>query len=197
MNPQVTAPLLLASTSRYRRELLERLRIPFRCLAPMVEERGFKTANAEPATVAAALALAKAESLTRIMPEAIIIGSDQVVNCDGRILGKPGSRMKAIEQLARLSGRDHQLITAVAVCHAGRTLLHLDETRMTMRRLSPDAIIRYVDQDRPLDCAGSYRIESLGIALFESIVTDDHTAIVGLPLMTVADMLNQVGLEIP
>lgn len=197
MTSRVHPPIVLASTSRYRRELLERLRLPFRCLAPMVDEDTFKQADSDPASVAAALAIAKAESVTRMTPDAIVIGSDQVVDFNGRILGKPGSAFRAIEQLARLSGREHRLITAVAICYSGRTWLHLDETRLNMRTLSPAAIARYVDLDQPLDCAGSYRIESLGISLFDAIDTHDFTAIIGLPLMTVTDLLMQIGIEVP
>lgn len=189
--------LILASTSRYRRALLERLGVPFRCEAPRVDEDAFKSRGLAPRDLAEMLAAEKATSLSRDFPQATIIGSDQVAACDGRILGKPGTTAQAVAQLEHLSGRSHELITAVAVWHAGRLLRHTDVTTLHMRRLGRDAIARYVAADQPLDCAGAYKLEQRGIALFTSIASADQTAIVGLPLIALASLLNDCGYAIP
>jgi septum formation protein len=130
-------------------------------------------------------------------PDAVVIGGDQLVSFQNRILGKPLTQDKAIEQLLMLAGEPHDLITAVAVCHQGTCQTHIDETRLWMRPLDQKAMTRYVLMDQPLDCAGAYKIESLGIALFERIETQDHTAITGLPLLAITHMLNAVGIPIP
>ncbi len=189
--------LILASTSKYRRELLERLRLPFRCLAPGVDEEPFKNSGAAPASIATYLARLKAESLSGFDPDAVIIGSDQVAELDGEVLGKPGSVENAVAQLERLAGREHRLITAIAIWHRFRCQLHVDTTTLVMRRLNREEIERYVALDRPFDCAGSYKIESLGISLFEAIESSDQTAIVGLPLIAVTTMLRQLGFRLP
>lgn len=191
--------LILASTSQYRRELLERLRIPFRCLAPGVDEEAvqnrFAADDAE--HLAEHLAEAKARAVAETYPEAIIIGSDQVCVCEGTILHKPGTAERARAQLGYLSGKTHRLITAVSFIHDGKVVSTKDVTQLTMRELGKDEIERYVAADQPLDCAGSYKLESLGISLFESIVSDDHTAITGLPLMLVGRQLREFGLNVP
>jgi septum formation protein len=189
--------VILASTSPYRRALLERLGIPFRSLAPDVEEESYKARGLSPLALAEVLALAKARSLSEAWPDAVVIGSDQVASLDHRPLGKPGTVEAAEAQLSTMSGRAHELITAVAVRHRGETIAHTDVTTLSMRRLSSDEIRRYIEADRPLDCAGSYKLESRGIALFERIVSDDHTAIVGLPLIAVTTILRSLGLRIP
>ena len=190
-------PLVLASASRYRRELLERLGVPFRALPAQCDEDALKDPSLSPGDLAALLALAKAESLRWQEPESVIIGSDQVAALGDQILHKPGTTSVAEEQLALLSGREHALHTAIAVVHPGGTLRHLDVTHLTMRPLNRQAIARYVAHDQPLDCAGSYRLESRGVALFSSITSADHTAIIGMPLMALASMLASLGYEIP
>lgn len=189
--------LILGSTSRYRRDLLSRLGMPFECRPPQVDEEPYKRSGASPDSIAAVLAVAKAESLIGLAPNAAIIGSDQVVDLDGEVLGKPGSRENAIAQLERLSGRTHRLVTAIAVWRDYHTQLYVDSTNLFMRDLTRREIERYVDRDQPLDCAGSYKIESLGISLFESIDSSDQTAIVGLPLIALTRMLRQLGVELP
>ena len=192
--------LVLASTSPYRRELLARLGLPFRTRAPACDEWALKRAlpaGLAPEGVAAALARAKAESLRDVEPHAVVLGSDQLVALGDRILGKPGSVEAAAAQLAALAGRTHLLVTAVAVVHEGRVLEHVDVTHLRMRALSSAQIERYVAADAPLDCAGSYRLEARGIALFESIAGGDHTAIVGLPLMAVTSLLASLGFPVP
>lgn len=189
--------VVLASTSKYRRELLQRTGIPFRCFDPGVNERELQEPGLDPATIASLLAIAKAESLTGLVPDGVIIGSDQVVDLDGEMLGKPLTVDGAVAQLQKMSGREHRLVTAVAVWHEYRTRLHIEVTRLRMRKLFRHEIERYVAFDRPLDCAGSYRIESQGIALFEQVQTQDHTAIIGLPLLELIAMLRNCGLRIP
>lgn len=189
--------LLLASTSRYRHELFGRLGVPFRAAAHRCDEDAFKARGLSPQVLAETLALAKAESLRDEHPAAVIVGSDQVAAVDGILLSKPGTAEAARQQLRRLAGRTHTLVTAVAVVASDRTLRHTDVTRLTMRPLTKEAIARYVATDAPLDCAGSYRLESRGITLFTSIESADHTAIVGLPLLAVTWMLVELGFMIP
>ncbi len=189
--------LILASTSRYRGDLLSRLGVPFVAAAPDCDEDAYKSRGFSPRELAETLALVKAESLRAAHPEAAILGGDQLVEIDGEILGKPGTEAAACAQLARLAGRTHTLITAVALVSGKRILRHTDVTRLTMRPLSAEQIARYVAADRPLDCAGSYRLELLGIALFSSIESADHTAVVGLPLLALTAMLDGIGIVIP
>ena len=195
-----TAPrrLILASTSRYRRALLERLGLDFQSVAPDCDEAAWS--GLPPLTLAATLAREKAASVA--VPDALVIGSDQVVDLDGEILGKPGTVAAAEAQLARLAGRTHRLITAVAVRDSatGRVLEAIDVHTMAMRPLSAAQIAAYVAHDAPLDCAGAYALERRGVALFGRIEADpetaDDTAIVGLPLMKTLRLLREHGYEV-
>lgn len=190
--------LVLGSTSRYRRELLARLRVPFDVLAPEVDEEALQRSGAEPSSIALRLAVAKAASVAAKRSDAFVIGSDQVVDLDSEILGKPGDEARAREQLARLQGRTHRLVTAVALRAPDGTLrTHVDVHRMTLRSLGAAEIERYVAAEQPLDCCGAYKIESLGIALFERIEGDDFTAIPGLPLIALGRLLRESGFDVP
>jgi septum formation protein len=191
--------LILASTSPYRRALVERLGVPFRSVAPPVDEDALKAAlpEASPRDLAAHLAHAKAAAVAAIEPDAVVIGGDQLVSLDGTILGKPGTVDLAVDQLRRMAGRTHELMTALSVIHAGKAYAHLDVTSLTVRPLTPDEIHRYVEVDRPLDCAGSYKLEARGIALFERIESADHSAIVGVPLIALTSILRSLGFAIP
>ncbi|MBA3936126.1 MAG: septum formation protein Maf [Planctomycetes bacterium] len=193
--------LVLASTSRYRRQLLERLGLPFRALAPACDEEALKDPALSPQALAEMLALAKARSLTAGLPAATIIGSDQVaaVHLDDswRILGKPGSAARAVEQLALLAGREHVLITAMAVLDRGQVHTHTDVTRLHMRPLERAQLERYVAADQPLDCAGAYKLEARGITLFADIISADHSAITGLPLIALTAILARCGYVMP
>lgn len=184
--------VVLASTSVYRRALLERLGVPFRAVAPAVDERAVEL---PPRALAQRLSYLKAEAAVSVAPDALIIGSDQVACLDGEVLHKPGTPERARAQLAALAGRTHELITGVCVLDAasGERREHLDVHRITLRALDPAEIADYVARDEPLDCAGSYKIEGLGIALMARIDGDDFTAITGLPLMAVARMLSELG----
>ena len=189
--------LILASTSPYRRELLARLGLPFRAIAPRIDEESLKDSAVAPQDLAERLAEAKAVSLSAVEPNATILGSDQVAACDGKILGKPGTAAAATAQLEFLAGRSHRLITAICIWHRGRLLRHTDVTTMTMRRLTAAEIARYVSADQPFDCAGSYKLESRGVTLFSEIRSDDHTAIIGLPLIALTTLLRSLGCQIP
>lgn len=190
--------LVLASTSRYRKELLERLRLPFACAAPGVDEDAVKAdAALAPHRVAEILAERKAQAVAARHPGAVVIGSDQLAHLDGEVLGKPGTAERACAQLARLSGRTHELVTAVCVVHPGGVERVTDLARLRMRALPADAIARYVAADHPLDCAGAYKLERLGIALFEEVACGDHTAITGLPLVWTAGVLARLGFQVP
>lgn len=188
--------LVLASTSRYRAELLARLRLPFDSARPEVDET--PRPGEPPASLALRLAAAKARAIAALHADAVVIGSDQVASCDGRALGKPGTREAAIAQLQAMSGREAVFLTAVAVAAPGGGLdTALDTTTVRFRPLSDDEIARYVDAERPLDCAGSFKCEGLGIALFEAIESRDPTALVGLPLIATARLLRGAGFALP
>ena len=189
--------LVLASTSRYRRELMARLGLPFRAVAPACDEEALKVPGLAPAALATMLARAKAESLRAAEPGAVIIGSDQIAALGDVVLGKPGTAERAAAQLAMLAGRTHVLVTAVAVAHAGGVVEHVDVTRLTMRPLSPEQIARYVAADMPTDCAGAYKLEARGIALFSRIESEDHSAVTGLPLIALCTMLASLGFPVP
>jgi septum formation protein len=185
--------IILASTSRYRRELLARLKLPFATRSPDVAEDAI--AGEAPAAMAARLALAKARSI--VAPNALVIGSDQVASLDGQLLRKPGSPQVAVAQLRGAQGKTVLFHTAVAVVatDSGATLQHIDCTEVLFRRLDDRALERYVALETPLDCAGSFKSEGLGVALFERISSQDPTALIGLPLIFVADALRQLGAD--
>jgi septum formation protein len=189
--------LVLASTSVYRRALLDRLGVPFRWRAPLCDESALKSDESNPRTLAARLARAKAESLLRAEPAAAIIGCDQVVSLDGRVFGKPLTADRAVEQLTAMAGRSHKLITALVVIAGRRIFEHTDITTLWLRPLTPAEVERYVAAEQPLDCAGSYKLESRGITLFEKIESNDHTAITGLPLIALVSFLRELGFAIP
>jgi len=188
--------LVLASTSRYRRALLERLGVPFTTTPPVADESPLP--GETPAQTALRLAEVKARSVAAAHADALIVGSDQVANADGHPVGKPGDRDHARAMLARLSGRTVVFHTGVALLDAasGRCATALVDVRSTFRRLSPDDIAAYLDREQPYDCAGAVKSEGLGIALFESIASDDPTALIGLPLIRLTSMLRDAGVAV-
>jgi septum formation protein len=188
--------IVLASTSRYRRALLDSLGLEYVATSPRFEELPDSQLNA--AQIAVAFARGKAESLLADHPNALIIGADQTAELNGKILGKPGSVERAVEQLVELSGRTHRLNTAVALLNATkRTIDHrLLVHEMKMRALSREQIEAYVARDMPIDCAGAYKVESLGSTLFEEMRGVDHTAIVGLPITAVVDLFHRAGFDL-
>ena len=187
--------LILASTSRYRRELLQRLRLPFEVISPGVDEAAL--AGEAPADLAIRLALAKAQAVAAHAADAVVIGSDQVAELDGRAIGKPGSHERALEQLRMMSGQRVVFHTAVAVvCRArGFERALLAPVSVQFRSLRSDEIERYLRLDTPYDCAGSARSEALGVALLERIDSDDPTALIGLPLIRTCALLREAGLD--
>ncbi len=190
-----TPRLILASTSRYRRELLMRLAVPFEVVSPEVDECALP--GEAPNDLAERLALAKATAVGARHPEAIVIGSDQVAELDGRAVGKPHTHAAATAQLRAMSGRAVAFHTAVAVVRHGTHFAAVLSARVQVRfrTLGDGQIERYLLADRPYDCAGSAKSESLGIALLASIDSDDPTALVGLPLIRTCELLRRAGLD--
>ncbi len=185
--------LVLASTSPYRRTLLERLGYPFEIEKPQVDEDSYKKLNLTPPHLASRLAREKALEVARRCPGKLVIGGDQVAALKNDILGKPGSIENAVAQLLKLQGQTHQLHTALHLLGPGIDIPLLETTQLTMRKLDFQAIKTYVELDRPLDCAGSYKLEARGIKLFSKIEGGDHDAIVGVPLMQLQNKLIELG----
>ena len=190
-------PLVLASTSPFRRTLLERLKLPFDCVSPEVDET--PAADETPSALVARLSRAKAEAGARRCPDAVVIGSDQLAVCGEQVLGKPGTSARAIEQLRMLSGQAVCFHTGLCVSNAATGQRHecIVDTHVRLRQLTDDEIHRYVATDQPLGCAGSFRCESLGIALFEWIRSDDPTALIGLPLIQLGVFIRAEGIHTP
>lgn len=188
--------LVLASTSPYRRGLLERLGVAFEVADPGVDEA--RRAGETPDAMARRLAEAKALSVARRFPGALIIGCDQVAHCDGEVFDKPGSRENAVRQLRALSGREARFDTAVCVhdAHSSTTKVRVVPCRVRFRRLDDAQIERYLAREQPYDCAGSAKSEGLGIALIARIEGDDPSALVGLPLIALVDLLREHGLDV-
>jgi septum formation protein len=194
--------IILASTSTYRRQLLARLRLPFTCSSPAVDET--HRSGERPLALAVRLARAKASAVALRHPDAWVVGSDQVaVRVDGSlgelILGKPGTEASCIEQLRGCSGRTLSFVTAVAVVQHNGHFVHefVDTTRVKFRPLDDAIIARYVAAETPLDCAGGFKSEGLGITLCESIDSVDPSALIGLPLIQLSSVLRSVGFELP
>ena len=199
MSPSLPTPprtVVLGSTSRYRRELLERLRLPFEVAAPDVDET--PQPGEAPAALATRLALAKARAVAARHPEAVVIGSDQVADLHGQPLGKPGNHERATAQLQQMRGQTVVFQTALAVvCLAsGFEQVDLAPVRVRFRALEDAEIEHYLQAEQPYDCAGSAKSEGLGIALLEAIESDDPTALVGLPLIRTARMLRAAGVKL-
>lgn len=196
--PLAQVDLVLASTSRYRAELLRRLTPAFRQLDPRVDEA--RLPGEAPQALAARLALAKAQAVAARCPQALVIGSDQVAALDDAVLGKPGDAARACAQLGACSGRAVRFLTALALVDTRstppRTHTALDVTEVHFRPLAADDIARYVAREQPLDCAGSFKVEGLGIALFERVSCDDPTALVGLPLIALCRLLREAGVAV-
>lgn len=195
--PAVQMPeLVLGSTSAYRRELLARLRLPFATARPETDETPLP--GEAPVALARRLACAKAAAVADLHPGAWVIGSDQVAECGGRPLGKPGGREAAIAQLASMSGRAVEFHTGLCLMRTGQAPLQaMDRTVVRFRVLEIDEIERYVDAEQPYDCAGSFKSEGLGITLFEAIDSQDPTALIGLPLIATARLLREAGYRLP
>ena len=188
--------VVLASTSKYRRALLERLGMPFECADPRAGEGRLE--GEAPAAAALRLAEAKARAVAIRFPDALIIGSDQIASCDGARLDKPGNHANAVKQLTLMSGRTASFETAVVVLDARADLLRarVVPCSVSFRALTPELIERYLQLEQPYDCAGSAKAEGLGIALIARIDTEDPTALVGLPLIALTELLAQAGFNV-
>jgi len=189
--------LILASTSPYRRALLGRLGVPFECVAPETAEA--RIDEEPPEELVRRLARLKAEAVAARYPKAVVIGSDQVAVRGKEILGKPGTPERCRAQLAASSGRKLTFLTAVHIIDGAehREESHVDGTVVTFRELAPAEIDRYIAADQPLDCAGGFKAESLGIGLFERIESEDPTGLTGLPLIWVCGALRRAGFSVP
>jgi septum formation protein len=189
--------IVLASSSPYRRQLLDRLRLPFQCEPSHVDEAS--RTGETPLQLACRLALLKASTVALHHPDAIVIGSDQVAQIDGLPIGKPSGHQDALQQLRAMQGQTVVFHTALAVVRRsdGRVSHDCVDTWVRFRRLPPDALDRYLQLDQPYDCAGSAKIESLGICLVESVRSDDPTALIGLPLISLTSMLAGFGVSLP
>ncbi|MCK9237589.1 MAG: Maf family nucleotide pyrophosphatase [Thiopseudomonas sp.] len=190
-------PLVLASSSVYRRELLQRLQLPFTCCSPNIDERPL--ADETPEVLVQRLAVAKARALRAQFLQHLIIGSDQVAVLDGQILGKPGTAAAATAQLTAASGRSVTFYTGLCLLDSASGTIQVDCVPFTVhfRTLSPEQISRYIEREQPLDCAGSFKSEDLGISLFRATEGEDATSLIGLPLIRLCDMLSQAGIIIP
>ncbi len=186
-------PLILASTSKYRANLLKQLGWKFSIDAPDVDEEKFKSQEISPEDLAIELSRLKAKAVYLRHEGSCVIGSDQVCTLNGVIYSKPKTKERAIDQLLKLSGQSHELITAVSILTPEQETNFINKTKLHMRDLTKDEITRYVEEDLPLDCAGSYKLESFGIKLFHKIEMDDHTAIIGLPLIQLSNVLLDLG----
>ena len=196
-SPSSLPRLILASSSVYRRQLLERLGLPFETANPQVDET--RLPNESPERLAQRLALAKARDVSRRWPDALIIGSDQVAALGAEIFGKPGTIENAVAQLQRMSGQEVLFHTAVALIdgRSGHEQCENILTRVRFRPLSEPEIRRYLEREPALDCAGSAKCEGLGIALLDALTGDDPTALIGLPLIALTRMLRAAGVELP
>ena len=188
--------LILASSSPYRRLLLEKLQLKFRCASPEVNETPLPNETAK--QLVTRLAESKARALQLRFPEALILGSDQVCCLGDRQLGKPGGRDQAIEQLSYLQGQKVSFLTGLCLLNAATNQAHtlVDEFRVHFRSLTPEQIAAYVDREQPWDCAGSFKSEGLGIALFNKLEGDDPNSLIGLPLIRLSELLRQQGIEV-
>jgi septum formation protein len=191
--------LVLGSTSRYRRELLSRLTPHFRIVSPHVDETPLP--NEAPVAIAVRLAKSKASAVAEKCPGAVVIGSDQVADLEGVALGKPGSVENAIRQLQACSGRDVIFHTALCVIDVRSPQVNMfettDTTRVKFRELDDAEIARYIEREKPLDCAGSFKSEGVGITLFEKIESIDPTALIGLPMIALCNLLRRAGITLP
>jgi len=194
----MTPPLVLASTSRWRAALLERLQLPFTQADPGLDEDPWKARGLAPRQLVTQLAVAKAQAVAAAHPGALVLGGDQVAVLGDTILGKPGTEERARAQLTAMAGREHQLVTGTALVDGrdGTVRTAVEVHTMRLRALTAAQIHAYVARERPLDACGSYYVESLGIALFERLEGTDFTAIVGLPLTQVVGLLAQAGVDV-
>ena len=189
--------IILASSSSSRRKELDRLNFEFSVIPPEVDEDSIKYTETDHLQISRKLALLKARNVSLLHPEAIVIGGDTVASFNRKLLSKPITREKSFEQLRMLAGQEHSLFTSLVIIAKGEEYIHSVTAIMKMRDLSDEQIHRYVEIDQPLHSCGSYKLDALGISLFESIDCEDYTAIIGIPLIWTADILTQIGVSVP
>jgi septum formation protein len=187
--------IILASSSPFRRALLGRLALPFTAESPDLDET--RQPGESPEAMVQRLSEAKAALIAARWPDAVVIGSDQAATLDGRILGKPGGHAHAVAQLADCSGREVTFYTGLCILKDDRRYTHLDRTRVRFRELGDAEIERYLRLEEPYQSAGSFKVEGLGISLFEAVHSEDPTALIGLPLIGLCRLLRQAGIAIP
>ncbi|MGH8371498.1 MAG: Maf family protein [Gammaproteobacteria bacterium] len=187
--------IILASSSPFRRALLERIRLPFTTESPNLDET--RQEGESPEAMVRRLSEAKAAAIAERHPDALVIGSDQAAVLDGGILGKPGGYPQAVAQLAACSGHEVRFYTGLCVLGPRQRFIHMDSTRVRFRELTGTEIERYLKLEQPYQSAGSFKVEGLGISLFESIQSEDPTALIGLPLIALCRLLRQLGIAIP
>lgn len=188
--------LILASSSVFRQAQLKQLHIPFTSLSPDVDEDQVKNSALSPLEISRSLSLLKAQAIAKLHPQAVVIGADQVLNFSGEILSKPKTQENAIKQLLKLQGKEHQLITSYALVKNEHEYIDSVISVMKMKKLTLAQIEKYVEIDQPLHSCGSYKLETLGVALFDEINCPDHSAIIGLPLMSLTKALAQFGIAV-
>ena len=189
--------IILASSSIYRKQQLERLSISFTTISPDVNEEDSKAKGLDHVQLSRELSLLKTRDISRLYDDAVVIGGDTIASFNGIILSKPKTKEKSFEQLKILVGKEHKLITSTTISAYGKEHIHTCTANMKMRELTDEQILRYIEIDKPLNSCGSYRLDKLGISLFESIDCEDYTAIIGIPLMWTAKTLTEIGLSIP
>lgn len=189
--------IILASSSFSRRKELDRLNFEFSVIPPKVDEDSIKHIETDHLQISRKLALLKARNVSLLHPEAIVIGGDTVASFNRKLLSKPITMEKSFEQLRMLAGQEHSLFTSLVIIAKGEEYIHSVTAIMKMRDLSDEQIQRYVEIDEPLHSCGSYKLDALGISLFESIDCEDYTAIIGIPLIWTAGILTQIGVSVP
>ena len=189
--------IILASSSSSRRKELDRLNFEFSVIPPEVDEDVVKLTETDHRQISRKLALLKARNVSLLHPEAIVIGGDTVASFNRKLLSKPITMEKSFEQLRMLAGQEHSLFTSLVIIAKGEEYIHSVTAIMKMRDLSDEQIHRYVEIDQPLHSCGSYKLDALGISLFESIDCEDYTAIIGIPLIWTAGILTQIGVSVP
>ncbi len=189
--------IILASSSTSRRKELDRLNIKFSVIPPEVDEDSIKHTETDHRQISRKLALLKARNVSLLHPEAIVIGGDTVASFNRKLLSKPITMEKSFEQLRMLAGKEHSLFTSLVIIAKGKEYIQSVTAIMKMRDLSDEQIYRYIEIDAPLHSCGSYRLDALGISLFESIDCEDYTAIIGIPLIWTAGILTKIGVSVP
>lgn len=188
--------LILGSSSQFRQNQLKQLDLEFSCVSPNIDEDAIKNEGLSPLEVSRELSLQKAQEVLKTHPEAIIIGGDQVLNFNGEIFNKPETIENAISHLKKLRGNTHELITSIAVISKEKEVIKTVISKMTMKDLTDTQIERYVKTDEPLWSCGAYKLETQGIALFDKVECPDHSSIIGLPLISLAKILPEFGIEV-